>query len=157
MAAAQRGSAAPEEPPHRGRASNFFPGAAEHGDTSQSAQAMASTSTRLVLVKDATPVWLNFGATAFLRDIAAGHFSGPQMQDIFDWATTENRNLTWLSDDQKHAFRVDGDGRLLYRLPGDRHGPVWVEVKPVSLSMQADNAAYYDAARMVTVARTRSS
>jgi hypothetical protein len=50
---------------------------------------------------------------------------------------------------------VDGDGRLLYRLPG-HNGPVWVEVKPVSLSRQADNAAYYDAARLVTVARTRS-
>jgi hypothetical protein len=117
---------------------------------------MASTSTRLVLVKDAAPVWLNFGATAFLQDIAAGHFNGSHVQDIFDWATTEHRNRTWLSDDRKHAFRVDGDGRLLYRLPGDRHGPVRVEVKPVGLSRQADKLEYYDPARLVTVARTRS-
>jgi hypothetical protein len=118
---------------------------------------MASTTTRLVLIKDAAPVWLNFGATAFLKDIAAGHFNDSDVQGIFDWATTEHRNLTWLSDDEKHAFRVDGDGRLLYRLPRDRHhGPVWVEVKPVSLSTQADMQEFYDPARLVTVARTMS-
>jgi hypothetical protein len=142
----------------RGPACTFFLARQKHDPPrrhrTQSAQAMASTMTRLVLVKDAAPVWLNFGATAFLQDIAAGHFNGSQVQDIFDWATTENRNRTWRIDDQKHAFRVDGDGRLLYRLPGDRHGPVWVEVKPVSLSRQADKQEFYNPARLVIVART---
>jgi hypothetical protein len=87
---------------------------------------MASTSTGLVLIKDATPACLNFGASAFLRDIAAAaQFGGTLLQDIFDWATTEHWHVTWLSTDQKHAFRVDGDGRLLYRLPG-HHGRVEV-------------------------------
>jgi hypothetical protein len=45
---------------------------------------MASTSTGLVLIKDATPAWLNFGASAFLRDIAsAAWFGGTLLQGHF--------------------------------------------------------------------------